>query len=150
MGHLTLISEDVITALERFPPELRLAIVQYAPEPGWDEYVTGRYEETKKRDSCLLGGGKPIIAPGAPRAAHWKVDEADSVSPADGIEDGSLEPRGEFRRAGSVRPTRENSADFGPAPMEDEEEEEDDDDDDGESAPHVGPCDRFHDVLATN
>lgn len=146
MGHLTLISEDVIIALERFPPELRLIIGQYAPTPAWDDYVTGRYDETKKRDTSLLGGGKPVVAPGARRAAgKWKVDEEDpntlTIAPgaaaAAGEENGTAngqEVRGEFRRAGSARPTREGSADFGPAPMEDDEEDEDDDHD---AAPHV-------------
>jgi serine/threonine-protein phosphatase 6 regulatory subunit 3 len=138
MGHLTLISEDVIGALEHFPPDLRLIIVEFAPTPGWDEYVTGRYNETKKRDTCLLGGGKPVIAAGGLRnAARWKVDEADSLnSPAaDGPErsfstNGNSEFRSEFRRAGSLRPVRESSADFGPASM-------DQDDDHDTSPPQV-------------
>ncbi|KIP08741.1 hypothetical protein PHLGIDRAFT_363378, partial [Phlebiopsis gigantea 11061_1 CR5-6] len=76
MGHLTLVSEDVIGALEHFPPDLRLLVAQYAPQPAWDEYVSGRYKETKKRDSELLGGGKPVVA-GGMRAGAWRVDEAD-------------------------------------------------------------------------
>jgi serine/threonine-protein phosphatase 6 regulatory subunit 3 len=136
MGHLTLISEDVLIALERFPPELRLVLIQYAPDPEWDEYVTGRYNETKKRDTCLLGGGKPVVALGANRNnALWKVDEEDTRSPLGNDSEGNRragETRGEFRRAGSVRPSRESSADFGPTPMEDIDDDEDDD-----SAPHV-------------
>lgn len=126
MGHLTLISEDVISALEHYPADLRLSIAQFAPQPAWDEYVTGRYNETKKKDTSLLGGGKPVIAPGAARnGARWKVDEedsADSGSKASGSGVGEI--KSEFRRAGSVRPMRESSADFGPAPMEDEDEDE--------------------------
>lgn len=129
MGHLTLISEDVIGALEHFPPDLRLIIAQYAPEPGWDEYVTGRYNETKKKDTSLLGGGKPTVVPGAARSGpRWKVDEEDSRTslPAAGDTTGNeAQPRGDFRRAGSVHPMRESSADFGPAPMEDEDAEDD-------------------------
>ena len=53
MGHLTLISEDVIGALEHLPPDLRLQIGQYAPQPEWDDYVTGRYKETKKKDVAM-------------------------------------------------------------------------------------------------
>ncbi|KAF9557124.1 SAPS-domain-containing protein [Agrocybe pediades] len=86
MGHLMLISEDVITAMARFPPDLRLIIIQYAPEPEWDEYVTGRYNETKKEDSRLLGGGKPVVGAssgggagvgggGGRAVTQWKVDE---------------------------------------------------------------------------
>ncbi|KAJ7772937.1 SIT4 phosphatase-associated protein-domain-containing protein [Mycena maculata] len=137
MGHLTLISEDVLTALERFPPELRTALAQYAPQPEWDEYVAGRYRETKRRDAELLGGGKPVVR-GAPvgGATKWKVDEEDTGSPAlseagagagagSGAGIGGANGRGEFRRASSARPTREGSADFGPAPMEDDEADED-------------------------
>ncbi|KAI0672799.1 SIT4 phosphatase-associated protein-domain-containing protein [Trametes maxima] len=125
MGHLTLISEDVISALEHLPPDLRLQIAQYAPQPEWDEYVTGRYKETKKKDSSLLGGGKPVIAPAMRNAgaAQWKVDEADAVaSPAPGRADQRppMELEGEFRRTAR---TREGSADFNSMPMEEEDEE---------------------------
>ncbi len=44
MGHLTLLSEDVINSLEHFPPDLRLTIAQFAPQPEWDESVTDRYK----------------------------------------------------------------------------------------------------------
>lgn len=125
MGHLTLISEDVISALEHYPPELRLSIAQFAPQPAWDEYVTGRYNETKKKDTSLLGGGKPVVAAGPARAgARWKVDEEDTASAGSSARGGNLS--GELKRAGGGRPVRESSADFGPAPMEDEEEGEED------------------------
>ncbi|KAI0822811.1 SAPS-domain-containing protein [Trametes gibbosa] len=125
MGHLTLISEDVLNALEHLPPDLRLQVAQHAPQPEWDEYVTGRYKETKTKDQILLGGGKPVIAPSmrSTNAAQWKVDEADSIAPsAAGHADQRppMEMRGEFRR--SVR-TREGSADFNAMSMDEEEEE---------------------------
>ena len=133
MGHLTLISEDVITAMQHYPPDLRLIIAQLAPQPDWDEYVNGRYNETKRRDSSLLGGGKPIVAPGSNRSAlRWKIDEADSSTMVSAMRpenggvsmNGMHEPlKGEFRRTGSGRPVRESSADFGPAPMEDDEDD---------------------------
>ncbi|KAJ2921714.1 hypothetical protein H1R20_g15377, partial [Candolleomyces eurysporus] len=82
MGHLTLIAEDVITALEHFPPELRLLIIQYAPEDEWDRYVTGRYTETKANDTRLLGGGKPIVA--SRNVSQWKVDEDELTSSGGG------------------------------------------------------------------
>lgn len=124
MGHLTLISEDVINALEHFPPELRLIIAQHAPQPEWDEYVTGRYKETKKKDSSLLGGGKPVIAPGMRGAAQWKVDEADTgtATNAERDREAEQEGRGELRR--NVRTAREGSADFGAAPMEEDDDDE--------------------------
>ncbi len=127
MGHLTLISEDVINALEHLPPDLRLQIAQYAPQPEWDEYVTGRYKETKKKDMILLGGGKPVIAPSMRNAgaAQWKVDEADTIGASGSGRDEQRPPpgemKGEFRRMG--RATRESSADFGAMPMDEEEEE---------------------------
>jgi len=128
-------AEDVIMALERFPPDLRLKLIEYAPDPEWDEYVTGRYNETKKRDMRLLGGGKPVLSPGSTRnIGSWKVDEDDTghsnytAATANGHE-----ARGEFRRAGGQRLTRESSADFGPAAMQDEEEEEES----NPAAPHV-------------
>jgi serine/threonine-protein phosphatase 6 regulatory subunit 3 len=156
MGHLMLISEDVITAMARLPPDLRLVIIQYAPEPEWDQYVTGRYNETKKEDSRLLGGGKPVIKPntGARGVTHWKVDEDEmgmdvggggSSSGSGGVGNssngGGSGVRGEFRRAASVGPPT-LTADFGPAPMDD-----DDDHDNVSSsrAPHV--CFGFFVVL---
>ncbi|KIJ68898.1 hypothetical protein HYDPIDRAFT_105412 [Hydnomerulius pinastri MD-312] len=119
MGHLTLMSEDVITALEHYPPELRLIIQQYAPQPAWNDYVTGRYNETKKRDTSLLGGGKPAVN-NAPRAgARWAVDEEDTkATPAP--QNGGSGVQGEFKRAAGPRPTQ--TADFGPASMDDDDD----------------------------
>ncbi|KAG6915049.1 hypothetical protein DXG01_013715 [Tephrocybe rancida] len=137
MGHLTLMSEDVLMALDNFPPELRLILITYAPSPGWDDYVVGRYKETKRKDMRPLGGGKPVIASGAAKNVNrWKVDEGDGdvlspISPSipSGLGAETSEPRGEFRRAGSTRPVRASTADFGPAPMMEEPEPE-------EEAPH--------------
>ena len=137
MGHLTLISEDVIGALEHLPPDLRLQIGQYAPQPEWDEYVTGRYKETKKKDTSLLGGGKPVVAPSMrSSAAQWKVDEADAVATsaptrASEQKPATTEMKGEFRRT-STR--REGSADFGAMPVDDE------DDDLGSTPQRVSLC----------
>jgi serine/threonine-protein phosphatase 6 regulatory subunit 3 len=130
MGHLTLISEDVIGALDHFPADLRLAVAKYIPQAAWDEYVTGRYIETKKKDSSLLGGGKPVVVPSAPRpGARWRVDEEDT-SPTTETSSGAngiLGTRGEFRRVTSARPTRESSADFGrTVATEDEDDVEQD------------------------
>lgn len=144
MGHLTLISEDVITALEHYPPELKLLLAQYAPQPDWDEYVGGRYQETKTKDTSLLGGGKPIVTPGDARSASkWRVDEADATAVASAnmssnganvtLSDPPLlsmsQLKGEFRR--TSRLSRESSADFGVAPYAPP-----DDDEDGDEANH--------------
>ncbi|KAI0797491.1 SAPS-domain-containing protein [Abortiporus biennis] len=127
MGHLTLLSEDVIGALEHFPPELRLIVAQCAPHPEWDEYVTGRYKETKTKDTSLLGGGKPVIAPGMRNGSvpQWKVDEADTGAGAGSSNEETTalqqESGGELRR--NVRTAREPSADFGSGEMDDDDEE---------------------------
>lgn len=138
MGHLTLISEDVITALQHYPPDLKLRLAQYAPQPDWDDYVGGRYQETKVKDTSLLGGGKPTLLTGVPRStAKWKVDEAEitpALAPnANGTErqDVETELHGEFRRTNKL--TRESSADFGVAPLNNEE--------------HSGPPEVIHVLL---
>jgi serine/threonine-protein phosphatase 6 regulatory subunit 3 len=130
MGHLTLISEDVITAMEHSPADLRLIMKQYTPQPEWDEYVTGRYHETKTKDTSLLGGGKPAVSLASRPGNGWKVDEQDmagtsAIMPAVGkaraIASRVEESRGEFRRSAAAR--REESADFGSAiPMDEEED----------------------------
>jgi len=160
MGHLTLISEDIISAVEHYPPDLRLELALYAPQPEWDDYISGRYSETKNRDRILLGGGKPTVNPASRESARWKVDEEDAfsgsgnasqaqgqsnttsmnndnggvgaspgVSSSNGYGESTL--RGEFRR--TSRLTRDASADFGVAPVNEEVES-------GEGAgAHVAP-----------
>lgn len=135
MGHLTLISEDVITALDHFPPDLKQVIEEHAPQPAWDEYVRGRYKETRKKDTSLLGGGKPAVVGSLARpTSQWKVDEEDSQPPvpSPAVKVDLQETKGEFRRAtGSSRPALGNTADFGIAPPP-----ADDDDDDLTTATH--------------
>ncbi|KAH8117023.1 SIT4 phosphatase-associated protein-domain-containing protein [Phellopilus nigrolimitatus] len=104
MGHLTLVSEDVIGALEHYPPELKLLLAQYAPQPDWDDYVGGRYHETKTKDTSLLGG------------------VSNGVETTAAASDPPSEIKSEFRRTGRL--TRESSADFGIAPVERDDEDE--------------------------
>lgn len=98
MGHLTLISEDVISALALYPTELSETLAQYCPQPQWDAYVSGRFKETKDRDSSQLGGGKPILTamrsaigseaipgPSARGAAGLNVDEAERLPSPSGV-----------------------------------------------------------------
>jgi serine/threonine-protein phosphatase 6 regulatory subunit 3 len=130
MGHLTLISEDVIKVMDHSPPELRLIVKQHTPQPEWNEYVTGRYHETKTKDTSLLGGGKPAVSLASRPANGWKVDEQDmggtsammpAVGKAKAIANRVEESRGEFRRSAAAR--REGSTDFGSViPMDDEDE----------------------------
>ncbi|KAF8634541.1 hypothetical protein AX15_000839 [Amanita polypyramis BW_CC] len=156
MGHLTLLSEDVLIALERYPPDLRDILIKHAPVPEWDEYVSGRYNETKRRDSSLLGGGKPAVVSNSAQGAFpkWQVDEeeagpftavgatgsarpglgsvenhGDGSNPNHNGGGGVIENglRSEFKRVGG-HPGRTTTADFGtlPGPARCEEEEEED------------------------
>ncbi|TRM61242.1 SIT4 phosphatase-associated protein-domain-containing protein [Schizophyllum amplum] len=141
MGHLTLIAEDVINWLEQLPTDARSAVLLFAPVPEWEEYVTGRYNETKARDTALLGGGKPDVARGTGGASRWKVDEEDAKGTAAAkvkMDEDDGEMKGEFRRATSARPRREGSADFGPAPIA-----QDEDEDEGEGERRAEPFARY-------
>jgi serine/threonine-protein phosphatase 6 regulatory subunit 3 len=62
MGHLILISDDIVAALEHYPHSLLEALTPYVPQPDWDSFVAGQYKETKERDLSQLGGGKPAIS----------------------------------------------------------------------------------------
>ncbi|TFK46656.1 SAPS-domain-containing protein [Heliocybe sulcata] len=125
MGHLTLISEDVIGALQHYPPDLRLIISSYTPQPAWEEYVSGRYNETKKNDTSLLGGGKPVVGQAAARnGQRWKVDEAEAGAGV-GADTAEMVVEGEREEEGPVHKMkrREGSGDFGTGLMDDDEDE---------------------------
>jgi serine/threonine-protein phosphatase 6 regulatory subunit 3 len=149
MGHLTLIAEDVITALDHFPPDLQAIVQQFAPMGEWETYVKGRYKETKANDTRLLGGGKPVVGS---RSTQWKVDE-------DELGDAAARPghsrgavvveeagaagsagilKSDFRRAGvdTSRPPK-NTAHFVPTSVDDAGPDDEDDDEDSTRAAHV-------------
>ena len=59
--------------------------MKFTPQPEWNDYVNGRYQETKNKDTSLLGGGKPALSMTRPgSAASWKVDEQDIATTASG------------------------------------------------------------------
>lgn len=135
MGHLTLISEDVINTLDHSSPDLRLIITKFVPQPEWEEYVNGRYRETKNKDTSLLGGGKPALSlTRSGSAVSWKVDEQDIAAtspstsfPASGsglnavgavkeIASRVAESQKEFRKSAAER--REVSTHFDPAAVD--------------------------------
>ncbi|CAE6471581.1 unnamed protein product [Rhizoctonia solani] len=62
MGHLILISDDIVAALEHYPHSLLEALLPYIPQPDWNDFVAGQYKETKERDMSQLGGGKPPVS----------------------------------------------------------------------------------------
>ncbi|KDQ19756.1 hypothetical protein BOTBODRAFT_142481 [Botryobasidium botryosum FD-172 SS1] len=82
MGHLTLISEDIVNAFAHYPPELTSILSEFAPQPEWDEYIDGKYQETKKKDTSQLGGGKPavMLGGGALHRMPSRVDEEDRAT----------------------------------------------------------------------
>ncbi|KZP10831.1 hypothetical protein FIBSPDRAFT_962733 [Athelia psychrophila] len=120
-------TEEIAMYDEPAPSSNPTSLPQPPILPAWDEYMTGRYNETKN-DASLLGGGKPVVsANGARNMARWKVKEEESTaaSPAAGPSRGGVvELKSEFKRTSTAKPARESSVDFGPAPMDDEEEEE--------------------------
>jgi serine/threonine-protein phosphatase 6 regulatory subunit 3 len=135
MGHLTLIAEDVINTIERSSPDLGPIILEFIPKPEWDDYVTGRFQETKTKDTSLLGGGKPALSlTRSGSAVPWKVDEQDIAAtspstsfPASGsglnavgavkeIASKVAESQKEFRKSAAER--REVSSDFEPGAVD--------------------------------
>src|ERR1700761_372926 len=124
MGHITLISEEILSAMEQhFPPELSNRIKEFIPQPGWDDYVRGDFLETKKKDTSLLGGGKPAVTSLARTSGlgemRWRVDEGDSSGGVTAPTLNAPTPTGIFRRAEAMgHPPREASADFTSMPSD--------------------------------
>lgn len=92
MGHLTLISEDIVSAFDHYPSEVIDILSTYAPRPEWDQYVSGKYKETKDKDTSQLGGGKPVVGlglagfstnAGFSSETRTKVDEGEETPAAD-------------------------------------------------------------------
>lgn len=84
MGHLTLISEDIVSAFDHCPPDLLDILSQYAPQKEWDNYVSGKYKETRDKDTSQLGGGRPVMGLGLAGfpslSSSRRVDESDEPS----------------------------------------------------------------------
>lgn len=139
MGHLTLLTTDIISALARYPPELQKIIEEHAgfrnvsvdsePEAtdsgldklvsgaSWEEYISGSYKGTIAKENLVLGGPKPSGT--LPRAtAGWGGDWDDE-------EEASSTSRTtqELTRAVNPSALRRQTADFGPAPDEQEQED---------------------------
>jgi SIT4-associating protein SAP185/190 len=63
MGHLTLISEEVVKFTERHSPELLSEVVlEKVMAQDWVNYVEGALAETRERDNAILGGVRPEVA----------------------------------------------------------------------------------------
>ncbi|EFW21499.1 Sit4-associated protein [Coccidioides posadasii str. Silveira] len=65
MGHLTLISEEVVKFTERLSPEaLPKEIMKTVLHPDWVNFVENTLAETRERDNAILGGVKPDMSMG--------------------------------------------------------------------------------------
>ena len=131
----------MINWLDQLPSDARAAVLQFAPDPAWEEYVNGRFNETKARDTALLGGGKPDVTRGTGGASRWKVDEEDAkgVAAKAQIEESGEALKGQFKRSTSAHPRREGSADFGPAPMMKDDDDDEDNEQGGRRTEPVSP-----------
>jgi SIT4-associating protein SAP185/190 len=62
MGHLTLISEEVVKFTERHPPEiLSQTVMDKVLRREWIDYVERTLSETRERDNAILGGVRPDV-----------------------------------------------------------------------------------------
>lgn len=65
MGHLTLISEEVVKFTERQSLELLSEkVMENVLHPDWIDYVEHSLSETRERDNAILGGVKPDMSIG--------------------------------------------------------------------------------------
>lgn len=80
MGHLTLIAEEVVKFVERYPPhQMSSLIAEKVNSEEWIDYVENTLAATRARDSAVLGGERPQAAqPQQPQMAAsmgWDMDE---------------------------------------------------------------------------
>jgi serine/threonine-protein phosphatase 6 regulatory subunit 3 len=127
MGHITLLTEQILLSLNHFPEDLVSELVEFVPQPAWDEYIHDAFCVAKAKDAAKLGGGKPVVSSIKLSGSRWaKVDEQDDVigkgsdeSSSRGSELPSLalkspSIKGEFRRVSAFRQgSRSYNADFG-------------------------------------
>ena len=77
MGHLTLISEEVVKFSERHTAEmLSDAVLDKVTSKGWTDYVEIPFNETRERDSAILGGVRPDVNLGARQTVLNAVNSA--------------------------------------------------------------------------
>ncbi|MCJ1314654.1 hypothetical protein MMC25_008336 [Agyrium rufum] len=80
MGHLTLISEEVVKFSERHPPEvLSDAVTEKTASKSWTEYVENAFTETRERDAAILGGVRPDSNLGARQTVLNAVNQAQGL-----------------------------------------------------------------------
>ncbi|TXT15631.1 hypothetical protein VHUM_00134 [Vanrija humicola] len=86
MGHISLISEELVKFFARCPSDLYELIRPTFSQDDWTAYVEGSLSETRARDSQPLAGGKPM--PGLGSAMGTGSERSDSESDDD--DDGNV------------------------------------------------------------
>lgn len=86
MGHISLISEELVKFFARCPTDLYDLVRPTFSQEDWTAYVEGSLSETRARDSQPLAGGKPM--PGLGSAIGTGSERSDSESDDD--EDGNV------------------------------------------------------------
>ncbi|KAF2130395.1 Sit4-associated protein-like protein [Dothidotthia symphoricarpi CBS 119687] len=77
MGHLTLISEEVLKFTERHPEEiLSRSVLDKVQSEQWIHYVENILSETRERDNAILGGVRPDMSVGPRQAVLNAVNAA--------------------------------------------------------------------------
>jgi SIT4-associating protein SAP185/190 len=77
MGHIILISEELVKFFARCPPELHDRIASSFVESEWAAFVEGSLSETKERDARPLAGGRPTGSAAAAAAEAAEDDSSD-------------------------------------------------------------------------
>lgn len=84
MGHMTLISEEVVKLFERYPEEIYSVVQSQIPQPAWDNYVSTTLRETRERDSSPLGGGVVYAPPDTTSSTLNPLSDEDDEFPSAG------------------------------------------------------------------
>lgn len=92
MGHIILISEELVKFFARCPPELHDRIADSFIESEWAAFVEGSLSETKERDARPLAGGRPTGAAAAAAAAEAAEEDSSDDDEDDNREHAFGEP----------------------------------------------------------
>ncbi|KAK9465254.1 SIT4 phosphatase-associated protein-domain-containing protein [Lipomyces arxii] len=127
MGHLTLISEEIVKFLQRFPPEsLSPAVTESTSEnESWNHYVNETLMQIRIRDNSILGGQRPSTELAPHQQQHLLLTMG-------GVED-SAEGIGEVDDDGDVAAEYSNSE-----TGDDKDDDEDDELDGSRSGGRLG------------
>ncbi|KAK9369065.1 SIT4 phosphatase-associated protein-domain-containing protein [Lipomyces kononenkoae] len=95
MGHLTLISEEIVKFLQRYPPETLSSEVveETVNSESWNHYVNETLMQIRLRDNSILGGQRP--ASDIPSHHHHLLtmggmEDLAGASPEDDDDDGDV------------------------------------------------------------